>query len=109
MSNNITLSKNEQGLKVEIDNAIPFDEFLNDMLNGILMCAKDILSHATEDELEEMTGDVYDMINRGAANVLSTLAPTLEPNPDYDPLEIIHEQNKKIAEAYTEAYPDEEE
>lgn len=46
-----------------------------------------------------LKGDIYDSVNLAISNVLSQFDPEQEPNPDYDPEQIMQEEDEAIRQA----------
>ncbi len=79
----LTIENNQ--VKIDVDGKVNIEEGITALLTSILSMAEQVVAEAgkeSEEVKEHVKGELYDMINVGAANILDMFAPEYELNPD---------------------------
>ena len=94
--NTITLTLKDGKVKVEQEKPLDLSVYLQIMLTGILTAMNQIVAQAPEEEEQTVKEELYDMLNHGASNVLSTFAPDLELRPNLTERAILKAEDEII-------------
>lgn len=97
----ITIYTKDEQVTVELDIPQEYPDFILAMYTALLGTAKNVIAQVPDIHKDAVTKDIHDMLNYGASNLLSILAPDLELRPELTEKAILEMENKLIMEEYS--------
>ena len=97
----ITLYLKDERVTVTLDIPQEYPDFILAMYTALLGTAKNVIAQVPDTHKDIVTKDIHDMINYGASNLLSILAPDLELRPNLTEKAILQLENQLIMEEYS--------
>lgn len=99
--NEIVLILNDKNqLRVKMKNPMSFEDLLQVTQTAVLGHAKQVMEQVPQDDVEEVKGAFYDLMNQAFSRTLEFFAPELELHPNLTAQAILEAENALIEKAY---------